>query len=232
MRKPNSAFGSPLFLTALDTPSPSVIRKSSGAQLEKNLLVYPGRSVRLHIDLSGVGLTNLQPIVEKAVRQSLEARGIIVDASAPLLFSVVAGAGSTGDVIGVVSGNSPFPWRRGNERLEQVIDEKVMTCRLAISDASGLRWKRDNSVIMRSWGRINSVDAQGELEKEMYERFMSMLESGAAATSGVPTYIFYPLEESLPGESLLIFGGETSISKTAAGNSGNSLPGAGGFSIP
>ncbi|MCE9526265.1 MAG: hypothetical protein K8R36_09455, partial [Planctomycetales bacterium] len=225
MRKPNSQYGSPLFLTSIETPSPAVIRKSSGARLEKNLLVYPGRSVRLHIDLSQVGLTHLQPTVEKAVRQSLEARGIIVDAQAPLLLSVVAGAGSTGDVIGVVSGSSPLPWRRGNERLEAVIEEQIMVCKIAVSDASGVQWFRENSVKMRSSGRVKTENAQAELEKEMYEQFLHMMESGQAATSGVPTYIFYPLEEVLPGESLLIFGGETSISKTSAAGSGSGIPG-------
>ena len=227
MRKPNSAYNSPLFLTSIETPSPAVIRKSSDASLEKNLLLYPGRSVRLHVDLSALSLTHMQPTVEKAVNQSLAARGILVDASSPLLFSVVVGAGNTGDQIGVVSGGGRFPWQRGNERVEQVINEKIMTCRIALSDASGVRWKQDNSVKMRSWGAVRTNDAQGELEKEMYDSFMTMLESGAAATSGVPTYIFYPLEESLPGESQLIFGGETSVAKNAPA-AGSALP-ANGF---
>lgn len=231
MRKPNSNYGSPLFLTSIETPSPAVLRKSSGASLEKNLLLYPGRSVRLHVDLSALSLNHLQPTVEKAVKESLEARGILVDASAPLMLSIVVGAGSTGDVIGVVSSDgSRFPRYRGNERLEQVLDKKVMTCRIALSDASGLRWKQDNSVVMRSWGSVGD-NAQAELEKEMHDQFMSMLESGRAATSGVPTYIFFPLEETLPGESKLIFGGETSVTKNAPADAG-AIPAAGGFPMP
>jgi hypothetical protein len=226
MRKPNSNWGSPLFLTSVETPSPAVIRKSAGASLEKNLLLYPGRSVRLHIDLSALSLNHLQATVEKAVKESLEARGILVDASAPLMLSVVVGAGSTGDQIDVVSGSrSRFPWHRGTERVEQTLDQKIMTCRIALSDTSGVRWTQDNSVAMRSWGTVGQ-NAQAQLEKEMYDQFMSMLESGKAATSGVPTYIFYPLEESLPGESQLIFGGETSVAKNAP-PAGGALPAAG-----
>ena len=46
------------------------------------------------------------------------------------------------------------------------------------------------------------------------------------ATSGVPTYIFYNFEETLPGESRLIFGGETSVPKNAPAAT-SALPAAG-----
>lgn len=237
MHKGN-AFSGPMFLTSCETPSDNVIRKSASANLEKSLLLYPGKSVKLHVDLSAVNLQTLHPTVEKAVTQALDARGIKVDAASPILFSLVAGQRSTGEQIGVSSArsNNPFghgfdPFGRGrfggfgggsSERPEQILDQQEMICRLALSDASGVRWKRDPRVAMRDYGTVEVGNAQGQLQDEMYRGFMNMLSSDVVATSGMPTYVFYPLEESLPGESKFIFGGETAVQKNlpAAGAGG------------
>jgi hypothetical protein len=79
----------------------------------------------------------MQPTVEKAVNQSLAAadfRGYFL----PLMFSVVVGAGNTGDQTGRLrrrrfrgSAWGTSGWDRSSM--------KIATCRIALSDASGVR---------------------------------------------------------------------------------------------
>ncbi|HEX5106476.1 MAG TPA: hypothetical protein VFV87_21805, partial [Pirellulaceae bacterium] len=107
IRKDNANDNS-VFLTYMPTPSQSVKNKSDLVSLEQQLVLFPGKSVRLHIDLNGVGMGELTPSVTKAVQQSLEARGFIVDPSAPLVFSMVAAQRSTGESVGVYESSSPF----------------------------------------------------------------------------------------------------------------------------
>ena len=72
-----------IFLTYMPTPSQPVRNKADLVSLEQQLVLYPGMAVRLHIDLNGVGMGELTPSVTKAVQQSLESRGFVVDPAAP-----------------------------------------------------------------------------------------------------------------------------------------------------
>jgi hypothetical protein len=174
-------------------------------------VLYPGLSVRLHIDLNGVGMGQLAPQVSKAVQQSLEARGFIVDPSAPLTFSIVAAQRSTGESVGVYESSSPFGFRHspfgpsGNPT--ETVDIQEMVCRMAVSNASGkVLWHQDRASRMRSWGSVNREgSADQQLRGEMVSGFKNLLASSGGATEAVPRYIFADLDSILAGESTLGF---------------------------
>jgi len=168
-------------------------------------------SVRLHVDLNGVGMGELTPSVTKAVQQSLEARGFIVDPGAPLVFSMVAAQRSTGESVGVYESSSPFGFHsplfgpRGNPT--ETVDIQEMVCRMAVSNASGkVLWHQDRGSRMRSWGSVNQGgSASQQLREEMVNGFKGFLASSGSATEAVPRYIFADLETILAGESTLGF---------------------------
>jgi hypothetical protein len=207
----NNANDNSIFLTYMPTPSQSVANKCSLVSLEQQLVLYPGMSVRLHVDLNGVGMGELTPSVAKAVQQSLEARGFIVDPGAPLVFSMVAGQRSTGESVGVYEDSSPFGFHsrfwgpRGNPT--ETVDIQEMVCRMSVSNASGkVLWHQDRASRMRSWGSVNREgSASQQLRDEMVNGFKGLLASSGAATEAVPRYIFADLGTILAGESTLGF---------------------------
>ena len=207
----NNASDESIFLTYMPTPSQSVSNKCSLVSLEQQLVLYPGMSVRLHIDLNGVGMGELTPSVAKAVQQSLEARGFIVDPGAPLVFSMVAAQRSTGESVGVYEDSSPFGFHspfwgpRGNPT--ETVDIQEMVCRMSVSNASGkVLWFQDRASRMRSWGSVNREgSASQQLREEMVNGFKGLLASSGAATEAVPRYIFANLDTILAGESTLGF---------------------------
>jgi hypothetical protein len=206
----NNANDHSIFLTYMPTPSQSVANKCSLISLEQQLVLYPGKSVRLHVDLNAVGMGELTPSVAKAVQQSLEARGFIVDPGAPLVFSMVAGQRSTGESVGVYEdhspfGHSPFWGPRGNPT--ETVDIQEMVCRMSVSNAAGkVLWHQDRASRMRSWGSVNREgSASQQLREEMVNGFKGLLASSGAATEAVPRYIFADLSTILAGESTLGF---------------------------
>ena len=223
------SYTSPIFLTTHETPSAAVVKNSEGISLESQLVLYPGMSVRLIVDLTGVNMQHAEASVTKALRESLENRGIIVSDSASMTLSVLTGERSTGDVIGVSSasryGYSPF-FRRSSEP-DQVLSKQQLVCRFALTDGTGrVRWFRDRTVTMRSSGFVEAGNAEEQLRKEMYNGFTNVLASTASGSSGLPTYFFSGLSEMIGGESQLIFGGERPIVRMDSHNTDSSGAGA------
>jgi hypothetical protein len=206
----NNASDNSIFLTYMPTPSQAVKNKTDVVSLEQQLVLYPGLSVRLHVDLNAVGMGELTPSVTKAVQQSLEARGFIIDPGAPLTFSMVAGQRSTGESVGVYEERSPFGFRSpfgpsGNPT--ETVDIQEMVCRMAVSNASGkVLWHQDRGNRMRSWGSVTKDgSASQQLRDEMVNGFKNLLASSGSATEAVPRYIFADLDTILAGESTLGF---------------------------
>ena len=209
------SFNSAVYLTTHETPSASVLRKAEAVQLENQLVLYPGMSVRLLVDLTGVNMQNMEATVRTALQESLENRGIVVSDAAPLTLSVLTGERATGDTIGVSSGPQfgfgYSPFFRSSEP-QQTISKQQLVCRFALSDASGkVRWFRDRSVTMRSGGFVQQGNAEEQLRKEMHAGFTTMLASTSGGSAGMPTYVFASLNEILGGESQLVFNGEAPL---------------------
>lgn len=204
----NSAVDQSLFLTSFDTPSANVLEKSANESLERQLVLYPGLSVRVMVDLSAAGMEELLPTIEKAVAQGLESRGLKVDPAAPLTFSVVAAQRSTGEEIAVYSGRSPFhsPFFRSYDQPKETVAQEEMVCRLAVSDSTGkVLWFMDRAARMRDFGSVRSDNAGQELRDEMVKRFESVLAGSGSATQSLPRYIFADLNTILAGQSQLGF---------------------------
>ena len=212
IRKTKDSFSGPVFLTTHETPSAEALRRSTNVKLENSLILYPGKKVKLYVDLTGVGMGHMNSTAEKSIKECLIQRGFIVDPTAPLTFSVMAGQTSTGSLIGVhAGGGSRFghsPFGREPQTTQEIIAQQALVCRLAVSDASEVLWSKDVTVAMRTSGNINSSNVSAELTKEMYDSFQLALENGTVGTIGVPTYLFRPLDRILGGESALVFGGE------------------------
>ena len=211
IRKNNVADQS-MFLTSIDTPSNSVLNKSQGKSLEKQLVLYPGMSVRVAVDLSAAGMSDLTPTVAKAVAQGLEARGLVIDPAAPLVFSVVAAQRATGEQIQVYSGSSPFGYNPffNPGQPSQTISQEELAVRLSVSDAGGkVLWHMDRSARMRAFGSVRSGDAGTQLRDEMVKQFESVLAGSGSATQSLPRYIFGDLDSILAGESQLGFHDES-----------------------
>jgi hypothetical protein len=203
LRKNNAADKS-LFLTSLETPSSLVRKKAEKVALEDQLVLFPGLSVRVHVDLSAVGLSDLTSSVEKSLAEGLEYRGLTVDAAAPLVFSLVAGERSTGKQIGVWARTSPFsgPFFNPGAQPKETIDQRELVCRMAVSDVAGkVLWYKDRSVRMRVGGQVKADTAGQQLRDEMANSFRALLETTGSATDSVPRYIFADLKTILAGES-------------------------------
>jgi hypothetical protein len=204
--KPN-ARDKMLFLTAHDTPSAMVRQKAEAVTLAKQLVLQPGMSVRVQVDLGAVGLGDANQDVERAVVEGLEYRGFIVDSAAPLTFSVVAGQRSTGQQIRVTAGPFFNPFGPAKETFEQ----EELVCRMAVSDSTGkVLWYRDSSVPMRAFGNVRQDQSASQmLREEMLKNFRNMLAYSGSATQGVPRYIFADLATIVAGSSTLGFHQET-----------------------
>jgi len=209
------SYNSPVYLTTYETPSTNVLRKAEAVKLENQLVLCPGMSVKLVVDLTGVNLQGQEATVLKALQESLENRGIMVHPSAPLTLSVLTGQQATGNEIGVSTGTrfgfgySPF-FRQSEP--QQVISQQKLVCRFAITDASGkVRWFRDRSVQMRNYGFVNQGNAEEQLRKEMHDSFTNLLANTTTGSAGMPTYIFANLGEIVGGESQLVFKGEQPV---------------------
>jgi len=216
-----------LFLTSIDTPSNSVLQKSQGKLLENQLVLYPGMSVRVAVDLSAAGVSELTPTVEKAVAQGLEARGLKIDPAAPLVFSVVAAQRSTGQEINVYQGRSPFGYSPfyGGGQPSQTISQEELAVRLSVSDAGGkVLWHMDRAARMRSFGSIRTDNAGDELRNEMVKQFESVLAGAGSATQSMPMYIFADLETILAGQSQLGFHNESAPLQLQGGSAGERQP--------
>jgi hypothetical protein len=207
-----------------------VTEKCAGISLESQLILYPGMSVRLIVDLTGVNMQHAEAAVTKALTESLENRGLIVSDSASMTLSILTGERATGSAIGVGSasryGYSPF-FRRAAQP-DQILSQQQLVCRFALTDGTGrVRWFRDRTVTMRSSGFVAAAgSAEDQLRKEMYSGFTTVLASTATGASGLPTYFFSSLSEMIGGESQLVFGGERPIVHLESRNSDSSGAGA------
>jgi hypothetical protein len=191
------------FLVSRPVPGASARLKIDFVTLEKQLLLGPGMSVRVDAQLSAGGAANLRETVSRVVGEMLQNRGIEVDPQAPLTLLISSRSGTTGEQIGVSKSFSPFA------RPDQVFSQQRLTCSISLRDSGGKeRWSHERSVDMRSFGRVQSENAQGELAKEMQNSFTGMLSSGRFVEDSLPTYVFGNLDEILAGESQLTFAGE------------------------
>jgi len=193
----------PKFLIAVETPSIGARQKTEFKTLEKQLVLGPGMSVRLNIQLGG----DLRQKAEQAVTDALKAQGIKVDPGAKLQFVVTTRQGTTGTQIGVTKSRSPFGRARG--RPESTFAQQQISCQMAIKDAAGKDlWSYERRVSMRSYGMVRTENAQSELNQEMQQSFDGMMSSGSFIRDGLPTYIFGDLSEIMAGASTLTFRGE------------------------
>jgi hypothetical protein len=193
----------PKFLVARPAPSESARLKADFVTLEKQLVLGPGMSVRLEVQLSSVGSGDLAGTVQRVVTETLQNRGIKVDSSAPLALRITSQSGTTGSEIGVSSSRLPFA------NPDQVFAQQRLSCVMSLRDSSGKeRWSHQQSVDMRSFGGVQAGEAQSQLAKEMQDNFTRMLSSGQFLDSGLPTFVFGKVEEIVAGESQLTFGGE------------------------
>jgi hypothetical protein len=201
-----------MFLTSIDTPSASVRLKSQGKSLEQQLVLYPGMSVRVAVDLSAAGMSDLAPAVEKAVSQGLESRGLKIDPTAALVFSVVAAQRSTGEQINVYSGRSPFGYSPFSSpgQPSQTVSQEELAVRLSVSDSTGkVLWHMDKSARMRAFGSVRTGDAGQQLRDEMARQFETVLAGAGSATQSLPRYMFADLDKILAGQSQLGFHDES-----------------------
>ncbi|MCA9120003.1 MAG: hypothetical protein H6822_29600 [Planctomycetaceae bacterium] len=194
--------GGPWFLKAHETPSLIARGKTVLMNREKQLVLAPGMKVRIHVDLSSVGLQNMASSVTEALADAFATRDIQQDQSSATVFSLVAAKKATGGDIAVTEGRS--------SRVAETFSAESLAVNLTLYDSTRKpRWRSEKSVQMRTYGTVRSdTDARSQLAKEMYEAFKRMLTTGGLATEGVPTYIFADLEEMLAGESSLTFSGE------------------------
>jgi len=197
------SFSGPKFLIAVDTPSVGARQKTEFTTLEEQLVLGPGMSVRLNVQLGG----DLRQKAEQAVTDALQAQGIKVDPAAKLQFVVTTRQGTTGTQIGVTKSRSPFG--RFHGRPETTFAQQQISCQMAIKDAAGKDlWSYERKVAMRSYGMVKTENAQSELNQEMRQSFDGMMSSGSFIRDGLPTYIFGDLSEILAGASTLTFRGE------------------------
>lgn len=208
----------PWFLKAHETPSLLTRGKTVLMTKEKQLVLAPGMKVRIHVDLSSVGLQNMEANVAQALAEAFATRGIEEDKTNGTVFSLVAGKKMTGETLSIES--------RG--KVTGSFSQERLAVHLTLFDAERKpRWRRETGVQMRSYGWVQTDDARGEVAKEMYDAFKQMLTTGSLATEGVPTYVFADLEEMLAGESSLSYSGEgppPSRSKSAVPSAGSSFP--------
>jgi hypothetical protein len=203
-QKPNARDKS-LFLTAHDTPSGMVKQKAEGVTLAKQLVLQPGMSVRVQVDLGGVGLSDLAPAVERAVIEGLEHRGLKIDPGAALTFSLVAAERSTGQNLYVFNGPHFNPFRDPSEAKE-VVSVQELALRMSVSDGGGKAlWHLDRSVRMSGGLVKQNQSASEQLRENMLRSFRNMLSSSGSTTEAVPRYIFADLPTIIAGESTLGF---------------------------
>jgi hypothetical protein len=208
-----------LFLASRETPSPEVKNKTAGVALDQQLVLSPGQNIKLHIDLNGVGMSDLAPTVEKSLLQALELRKLAIDSAAPLQFSFVAAERTTGEQIGIYNDSSPFrsSFFRPSGQPDQVVSQQEMVVRMSVSNSAGkVLWHLDRTQRMRSYGSVKSEDAGQELREEMTKGFQNMLASSGSATESLPRYIFADLGTVLAGESALAFQSESPPPAVAA----------------
>ena len=141
----------PKFLIAVDTPSVRARQKTEFTTLERQLVLGPGMSVRLNIQLGG----DLRQKAEQTVTDALQSRGIKVDPGAKLQFVVTTRQGTTGTELGVTKSFSPFARTRGQP--ETTFAQQQISCQMAIKDASGKDlWSYERRVAMRSSGMVRT----------------------------------------------------------------------------
>jgi WD40 repeat protein len=191
------------FLVGAETPNATARLKTEFTTLEKQLVLGPGMSVQLQVQVA----EDLRAKVQALLTEALQARDIRIDPTSRLLFVLSTQQGTTGQEIGVTSSRSPFASRFG--RPETVFAQGQMSCLMAIKDANGKeRWSHRRQVAMRSSGVARTDQVQAELSQEMQSAFQSMLSSGDFLRDGLPTYIFGDLNEILAGASTLTLRGE------------------------
>ncbi len=207
----DQSFSGPKFLVGHPMPGASAKLKIDFVTLEEQLVLGPGMSVRLDVQLAVPGVANSRDALQSILAETLQNRGLKVDAAAPLTLLVSSRSGTTGSQIGVSRSHSRFPTpfpRRGGS-VEQSFAQQRLTCVMTLKDSTGReRWSYERSVDMRSYGYVESENAQGELAKEMQNSFANMLSSGKFLDDALPTYVFGKLDEIVGGQSQLTFGGE------------------------
>ncbi len=209
-------YNEPLFLAKQDAPSAAVESRTAAVSIERQLVVYPGMSVRVMVDLNATGMSQYQKDVERNIVEGLTQRGLRVDPNAEMLFTFVTGQRSTGTTIGFYKNTNPygfgFPGSMFNEPRGEMTgstEQMQMMYRIAFSDRSGrVLWHLDQASTMRESGKITADNAAATLQAEMVNHFDAMIRGSGGAMRSVPRYVFRDFHECVAGQSRLKLGGE------------------------
>ncbi len=208
----------------VEMPSSNVRQQTASLRLEDQLLLQPGGSIGINVSFGHGGSDDLRRLVASTFTEYFRSRDIQVSSNAPVQLNFSTREVSTGQQIGV----SRFGGFGGDDKGK--FDQKRMEYTIKLTDRSGkVHWQTQGRSSMRSFGMVESDNAQTQLRNEMSSSFEAMVRG--VANTALPTYIFKGADALLAGRSALSSSGEGPYQapKPNTGGQGGDRPSFPGF---
>lgn len=220
----------PISLTAIVLPDGEAQQRLAGKKLEPTYILKPGMKVGLNIDLNGInGHPNLTNDVYQDWSRKLQARGLVVDANAPIVLFARAPSQATGKSKTYVRSSSRFGFGPIMPRIgrggigprigrggapaaggqQETVSETVFNCRIVFG-ANGKAYGERTA-------RISNMLSSFRVKKgESAQSYLSNRQGNAVASFfrsySPPGYLFDNGAENGLGTSQLVSGGTRAVS--------------------